>query len=206
MSEIDHWVETTPESEAEAGGSVACLPPGRGPSRPGLAPRCGGPIRKRETWLAATPASARAARSLVREAADEAGLDGQQSWDLMLAATEAVANAVQHGRPWPNGCILFATQPCPRGLKVEVSDRGCFDSQLEPASLDATSGRGIRLIATHTDKFEITTGGDTGTTVQFEKHRNPQPSNGNGNQAPTTHPTTNGQAGAVSDALSLGRW
>jgi anti-sigma regulatory factor (Ser/Thr protein kinase) len=194
MSEIDHWAEAPPETEAPADTPVACLTPDRATSSPGLAPRCGGPIGKRESWLAATPASARAARSLVREAAAEVGLDGEQSWDLMLAATEAVANAVQHGQPWPNGCVLFATEPCPRGLRVEVRDQGSFDSHLEPASLDATSGRGLRLIATLTDRFEITTKADTGTTVRFEKHTKHEAPRSNGNGAHTTHPTTNGQA------------
>ena len=95
---------------------------------------------KRETWLPATPASARTARSLVREAAAGVGLDGERAWDLTLAATEAFANAVEHGEPWPNGCVLFVTQPCPRGLRVEVCDLGTFDSTLEPAPLEATSG------------------------------------------------------------------
>jgi serine/threonine-protein kinase RsbW len=192
MSEIDHWAEAPPETESEAGGSVACLAPGRAPSSPGLAPRCGGPTRRRVTWLAATAASAQAARSLVREAAAEVGLDGEGSWDLMLAATEAVANAVQHGQAWPNGCVRFATQPCPRGLRVEVSDLGTFDSQLEPASLDATSGRGIRLIATLTDRFQITAKGDTGTTVWFEKHRNPETVSPNGNGHLPARPAANG--------------
>jgi hypothetical protein len=39
---------------------------------------------RRETWLPATAASADAARSIVREAATEAGLEGEQTWDLML--------------------------------------------------------------------------------------------------------------------------
>ena len=56
-----------------------------------------------ETWLPAKAESAGAARSIVREAAAAAGLDGEPAWDLMVATTEAVTNAVQHGRPWPNG-------------------------------------------------------------------------------------------------------
>lgn len=129
--------------------------------------RCG---MKRETWLPATPASARTARSIVREAAAEAGLEGDLVWDLMLASTEAFINAVQHGKPWPNDCVLFATEPCPRGLRVEVCDLGSFDSALEPAPLDATSGRGMQIIAALVDRFEVRNG-DGRTLVGFEKHR-----------------------------------
>ena len=86
--------------------------------RPRSCPMSGRPIAvagaRRETWLPATPAGARAARFIVREAAAEAGLEGESAWDLMLAATEAVANAVQHGKAWPNDCILFVTEPCRR--------------------------------------------------------------------------------------------
>jgi anti-sigma regulatory factor (Ser/Thr protein kinase) len=125
---------------------------------------------KRETWLPATPASARVARSIVREAAAEAGLECDLAWDLMLASTEAFINAVQHGEPWPNGCVLFATEPCPRGLRVEVCDLGSFDGALEPAPLEATSGRGMQIIAALVDRFEVRNG-DGRTLVGFEKHR-----------------------------------
>jgi anti-sigma regulatory factor (Ser/Thr protein kinase) len=127
---------------------------------------------RRETWLPATPASAQVARSIVREAAAEVGLEGDTVWDLMLASTEAVTNAVQHGKPWPNDCVLFATEPCPRGLRVEVSDLGTFDSALEPAPLDATCGRGIQIIAALVDRLEVKNG-DGATRVRFEKHRGP---------------------------------
>jgi len=123
-----------------------------------------------ETWLPATSASAGAARSIVRRAAAEAGLGGEPTWDLMMASTEAVTNAVQHGRPWPNGCILFVTESCPRGLRVEVCDLGTFDSTLEPAPLDATSGRGMQIIAALVDRLEVSNGGGP-TVVRFEKHK-----------------------------------
>jgi anti-sigma regulatory factor (Ser/Thr protein kinase) len=125
---------------------------------------------KRETWLPATPASAGAARSIVREAAAKAGLEEEPTWDLMLATTEAVNNAVQHGKAWPNDCVLFVTELYPGGLRVEVCDLGTFDSALEPAPLDATSGRGMQIIATLVDRLEVTNG-QGHTVVRFEKRR-----------------------------------
>ena len=125
---------------------------------------------KRATWLKATAASVGTARSIVREAAAEAGLEGESAWDLMLATTEAVTNAVQHGVPWPNDCILIATEPCPGGVRVEVYDLGTFDSTLEPASLDSTSGRGMQIIAAVADRLEVRNGNGR-TLVRFEKHR-----------------------------------
>ena len=54
-------------------------------------------VMKRESWLPAAPESAPLARAIVRDAAAEYGLDGETTWDLMLATSEAVANAVLHG-------------------------------------------------------------------------------------------------------------
>jgi anti-sigma regulatory factor (Ser/Thr protein kinase) len=124
---------------------------------------------KQETWLAASPASAQEARAIVREAAVRAGLDGERTWDLMLATSEAVANAIQHGSPWPNDCILLTTEPCERGVRVEVCDLGTFDSALEPTPLDATCGRGIPIIAAIVDRLEVRNG-DGRTLVRFERH------------------------------------
>jgi anti-sigma regulatory factor (Ser/Thr protein kinase) len=124
---------------------------------------------KREAWLLAEPASGGAARDMVSEAAADAGLDSDRTWDLMLATSEAFANAVQHGVPWPNRCIHLAAETCPQGVRVEVTDCGTFDSQLEPAALDATSGRGIQIIAAIVDRLEVQNGNGR-TLVRFEKH------------------------------------
>lgn len=125
--------------------------------------------RRQETWLPAAPVSLPKARSIVSQAATQVGLDGEGTWDLMLATSEAFANAVQHGEAWPNECILLVTEPCARGLRVEVSDCGRFDSTLDPAPLDATYGRGIGIIAAIVDRLEVRNG-DGQTVVCFERH------------------------------------
>ena len=63
---------------------------------------------KREAWLAAALESAATARAIVRDAAGEQGLDDRSIWDLMLATTEAVSNAVLHGQ----GCAETGTITC----------------------------------------------------------------------------------------------
>jgi len=126
-------------------------------------------MMRHETWLPAVPASAGVARSIVRDAAGDVGLDGEHAWDLMLATSEAFANAIQHGRAWANECILLTTEPCPGGLRVEVTDCGAFNSRLEPTPIDATSGRGIPIIAAVVDRLEVDNG-DGRTLVRFERH------------------------------------
>lgn len=137
------------------------------------APSAGRSRMRREIWLPATPASARTARHLVRDAAAEVDLEAEHVWDLMLATTEAVANAVCHGKAWPNGCVLLVIDPCPRGLCVEVCDLGTFDSTPEPAPLGAISGRGMQLIAALVDRFEVRNG-DGQTLVRLEKRAGPE--------------------------------
>ena len=127
---------------------------------------------KRETRLPAAPASVRAARSIVCQAATEAGLGDDCTRDLMLATSEAVANAIQHGISWPNQSILLTTTPCGQGLCIEVSNRGTCDRALEPATLEATSGRGIQIITAVVDRLEVQN--DNGrTVVRFEKTQPP---------------------------------
>jgi serine/threonine-protein kinase RsbW len=126
-------------------------------------------IMRHETWLPAVPASARVARSIVRDAATEVGLDGDRTWDLMLATSEAFANAIQHGRAWSNECILLTTEPYPGGLRVEVTDCGSFAETPEPTPIDATSGRGIPIIAAVVDHLEVQNVGGR-TLVRFERH------------------------------------
>jgi serine/threonine-protein kinase RsbW len=124
---------------------------------------------RHETWLPAVPASARVARSIVRDAAAEVGLNGDGAWDLMLATSEAFANAIQHGRAWANECILLTTEPCAGGLRVEVTDCGAFNGTPEPTPIDATSGRGIPIIAAVVDRLEVQNGNGR-TLVRFERH------------------------------------
>lgn len=138
------------------------------PGEPGTA-WFGGPAVKRRTWLPATPASAGPARVFVHEAATAAGLDDACTWDLMLATSEAVANAVQHGKAWPNGNILVTTEPCPCGLRVEVTDCGSFDSTIEPTPLESESGRGLPIIAAVVDLLEVRNRNGR-TLVRFERH------------------------------------
>jgi serine/threonine-protein kinase RsbW len=109
------------------------------------------------------------ARAIVSEAAAGAGLSSEGTHDLILATSEAVANAVQHGEAWPNDCILLVTEPSASGLRVEVSDCGRFESTLEPAPMDATGGRGIGIIAAIVDRLEVRNG-DGQTVVCFERH------------------------------------
>jgi serine/threonine-protein kinase RsbW len=124
---------------------------------------------KRESWLPAAPESAPQARALVREAATELALDGSTTWDLMLATTEAIANAIEHGRPCDPRGIFLRLEGGEGEICVEVLDcGGCFPKTARTTKPEHQGGRGMPLIAAIMDRLEIVP--DTGTTrVRFEK-------------------------------------
>ena len=112
---------------------------------------------KRESWLPAAPESAPIARAIVRDAAAEFGLDGETTWDLTLATSEAVANAVLHG----SSCgdrgqgVKLIVEIDENAISIEVCDCGVFDADLRPAAQDDIGGRGIPIIAALADSFEL---------------------------------------------------
>jgi serine/threonine-protein kinase RsbW len=112
---------------------------------------------KRESWLTAAPESALIARAIVRDAAAESGLDGETTWDLMLATSEAVANAVLHGSACEGSeqGVLLIIEVDETSVSIEVCDCGSFDAHLRPAAQDDIGGRGIPIIAALADHFEL---------------------------------------------------
>jgi anti-sigma regulatory factor (Ser/Thr protein kinase) len=122
---------------------------------------------KRESWLPAVPEGASLARAIVREAASELRLDGATTWELMLATTEAFANAFEHGTPCDGG-ILLRIESGADGVGVEVTDCGCYSGDARSAKPDGHGGRGIPIIAAIMDRLEVAP--DPGSTrVRFEK-------------------------------------
>lgn len=105
----------------------------------------------------------------MRSAASELRRDGSTTWDLMLATTEAVANAIEHGEPCEPRGIYLRLEAGDGTIGVEVCDcGGRFPRNARSAKPDAQGGRGMPIIATIMDKLEIVP--STGTTrVRFEK-------------------------------------
>jgi serine/threonine-protein kinase RsbW len=124
---------------------------------------------KVESWLPSAPASAPEARALVRDAASELRLDGSTTWELMLATTEAIANAIEHGQPCDPRGIFLRLEALDGTFEVEVRDcGGCFPAGSRTRKLDQQGGRGMPIIAAIMDSLEILP--STGLTrVRFGK-------------------------------------
>jgi serine/threonine-protein kinase RsbW len=128
---------------------------------------------KRESWLPSAPASAPEARAIVRDAASELRLDGSTTWELMLATTEAVANAIEHGGPCDPRGIFLRLEALDGTFEVEVSDcGGCFPPEARSGKPDEEGGRGMPLIATIMDNLEVLRSSSI-TRVRFEKRLAP---------------------------------
>jgi len=123
----------------------------------------------RQAWLPAAPEGAPQARAIVREVAGELRLDGDTTWELMLATTEAFANAVEHGVPCPTRGILLCIDRDDRSVGVEVCDcGGSFPADARSSKPDGLGGRGMGIIAAVVDRLEISPDTES-TRVRFEK-------------------------------------
>jgi anti-sigma regulatory factor (Ser/Thr protein kinase) len=125
---------------------------------------------QREIWLPADPTSAALARRAIREAALEAGMEATDTADVVLATSEAVANAIEHGSPRPGDMVRVSIHLGEGALTVEVGDRGTFPAQLKQDDTDR--GRGLPIIGMLSDRVELEPGAD-GTVVRFAKRLAP---------------------------------
>ena len=129
---------------------------------------------RREPYLHLTLTSGPRATAELREAVEafcgRHGLGDEDCFDLKLAATEALTNALKR-TPEPHAVEVTLTGR-DRTVEVEVLDRGVF-SPLRAAlarGSEAEGGRGIALMLALVDdvSFERT---PTGTRVRLRKHR-----------------------------------
>jgi anti-sigma regulatory factor (Ser/Thr protein kinase) len=138
-----------------------------GPWLPVSTSSAGPPWWHRRQWRwPSVPTSVRAMRLELRPFLDLTGLPADELEDLVLAAGEAAANAVEHARlPAPPYFDVLA-EVGERWAHVVVQDHGLW----RPASADGDRGRGLQMIGVLTDA--TLTVGQRGTTVALRSRRN----------------------------------
>ena len=133
---------------------VGMLPPS-GSGRPAF------PAQEfRELWLRQDPRELRRARWLAETAADERGFEEDESFRFVFAANEAVANAIEHGSPSPDGHILVRVGCEGDELSFEVHDWGSFAPGLAQPNALPERGRGLALMASMVDEVDVRPTGD----------------------------------------------
>jgi len=109
------------------------------------------------------------AREWAHRAAMKAGLSDADSYQVKLAVSEAVANAIQHGSQGRNDRIGINAFESDGSLIFEVRDNGTFVAPLNRATIDDESGRGLELLSLMMDEVHISSSGD-GSLLRFSKH------------------------------------
>ena len=123
---------------------------------------------ERDLWIEADVRQVREARDWAAKAASEFGFDYDDCYQVKLAVSEAVANAIQHGSRRREDPIRISVRPQERALVFEVLDTGIFVGRDEPAGELAERGRGLDLVELVMDEVELMPG-DEGTLMRFTK-------------------------------------
>ncbi len=110
----------------------------------------------------------RDAREWAARVAREFGLTAEHCFQVKLAMSEAVANAIQHGSGAPEDCVHISAREREGALVFEVRDTGTFVESKGPPEELAERGRGLGLVALVMDEAELQPGED-GSLLRFAK-------------------------------------
>jgi serine/threonine-protein kinase RsbW len=109
-------------------------------------------------------------RRFLRERARREGLSQSMTEDLLLAASEASANAVLHSGSSDFDVEWVASDDA---VEILVRDRGSFKRRVRIPTLEGPGGFGIPLMTALADQIEIKEGSPArpGTQVRLTKRR-----------------------------------
>jgi serine/threonine-protein kinase RsbW len=130
-----------------------------------------------ERSLDSTLESVDSAEELATKMAERAGLEDEDLMKIGMAVRESMVNAVVHGNRYnANKKVRFSVAHTTDRFTIRIADEGeGFDVEslpdpLAPENLLRTSGRGIFLIRSFMDEFDIRRGDAGGMEVTLVKH------------------------------------
>jgi len=130
-----------------------------------------------ERSLDSTLDSVDSAEELALGLAERAGFGDDDLMKIGMAVRESMVNAVVHGNRYnANKKVHFSVTHSPESLTIRIADEGeGFDVEslpdpLAPENLMRTSGRGIFLIRSFMDEFDIRRRERGGMEVTLVKH------------------------------------
>ena len=94
-------------------------------------------------------------RAFIRSLAEGVGLSDRTTEDLVLAVTEACANAVLHSG---SRSLEVEWRLGAERIQVEIRDQGIFRSRVRVPSFEGPGGFGIPLMAALTEELDIEEG------------------------------------------------
>ena len=124
-------------------------------------------FKSREHELTADLAYVKSARDFADLCAIEFGFPADQRYQLKLAMSEAVTNAIQHGSSSADDRIWLRAAAEGDALTFYVRDTGRFVPRVTRGSLPE-SGRGLEFMRRLTDDVDLTPGPE-GTELRFSK-------------------------------------
>jgi anti-sigma regulatory factor (Ser/Thr protein kinase) len=124
----------------------------------------------REHSIGADLARLKEARDFAERAAADFGFDGTACYDVKLAMSEAVTNAIQHGSSSPSDPIRIVVAVEGGALVFEVLDSGSLRRPVARSDEFAESGRGLDVMRFLMDEVDLRLS-DNGTRMRFAKRR-----------------------------------
>jgi EAL domain-containing protein (putative c-di-GMP-specific phosphodiesterase class I)/anti-sigma regulatory factor (Ser/Thr protein kinase) len=128
---------------------------------------------RRETVLSFEPdiAELEAVRTLVETRAEQAGMGKADVWDMRVAATEALSNAIEHAPLAPDGLIHLRITQEQGELLLEITGGG--NPNGTHATADPNRGRGIGIMTSLMDEVEMKHEDGAGVTRLAKKLQGP---------------------------------
>jgi serine/threonine-protein kinase RsbW len=108
------------------------------------------------------------AREFADRAAAEFGFDEDGRYEVKLALSEAVTNAIEHGSSSPHDTVLIAVSEQAGALVFEVLDSGRFVPRMGRRGQMPEGGRGLEFMRLMMDEVALRPGRD-GTQVRLVK-------------------------------------
>jgi anti-sigma regulatory factor (Ser/Thr protein kinase) len=127
-------------------------------------------FQPREHSMKADLGLLKGARDFAERAAADFGLNEGACYDVKLAMSEAVTNAIQHGSSSPKDPIRIMVLAEGPSLVFEVLDTGRFIPRVMRRGELSESGRGLEFMRVLMDEVDLRPG-KGGTLMRFIKRR-----------------------------------
>jgi anti-sigma regulatory factor (Ser/Thr protein kinase) len=123
----------------------------------------------REHSIPADLARLKEARDFAERVALQLGLPANACYQVKLAVSEAVTNAIQHGSSSAEAPVRISIIEEPGAIVFEVADTGRFVPRVRRRGDMPESGRGLEFMRLMMDRVDLHPGED-GTRLRLVKH------------------------------------